>query len=698
MSNLNYYCLSDEFLLQKDKRKKMMGLSCASPDCSSSSPRNSEKQSVIVASPSRFSCYSEPFVSIEKRLLTHKDSHCNVMPKSSEDLRKEIASLEFEILRTEQYLLSLYRTAFDEQVTSSYSPHTETSLVSNQFCPISEHSDLAGVLSYHYQASPVSERSTSCPKSFQASLKAFSAREKTRYVSGNHTTLGDLLGSSNIVDDDMVNPSRLSEEILRCISSVYVTLSTKARTSSSPSPSSYVSWNPCLGEIKEADVPRGVVIESLKLHLDDSSFNHAALMLQNFRSLVQKLEKVDPSRLKREEKLAFWINIHNALTMHAYLAYGTNNRARNNSVLKAAYDVGGYRVNPHIIQSSILGLRPHFTPPLLQTLFSPSRKSKTCTVKHIYALDYPEALAHFALSSGASTDPHVRVYKADCVFRDLRRAKEEFIRDNVRIQNETKIVLPKIVHYYAKDMSLDASALMETTVRCLPDSMKRVAQKLLKKKSKCIEFSPENLSFLAMMVKGFWFGIGVGILSAIVVFVIGLRGGAMQSSTIFLSSVRSVLTPATERGSMATSSSGPKWAQKTITLPPQRRGCHLITPKILKEIGQDLSGFNCGLAHVFLQHTSASLTINENYDPDVQADTETFLNRIVPEGSSAPWRHTMEGPDDMPAHIKSSMFGCQLTIPITKGKLNMGTWQGIWLCEHRDDPTARRVVVTLNGI
>ncbi|XP_006303575.2 uncharacterized protein LOC17897774 [Capsella rubella] len=214
---------------------------------------------------------------------------------------------------------------------------------------------------------------------------------------------------------------------------------------------------------------------------------------------------------------------------------------------------------------------------------------------------------------------------------------------------------------------------------------------------------------MMMKVKGLiWFGVVGGIVSAIVVVIIGLRGGtskAMQSSTIFFSGVaplrvRSVLTPAnpaTDRASMA-SSSGPKWAQKTITLPPQRRGCHLITPKIMKEIGQDLSGFNCGLAHVFLQHTSASLTINENYDPDVQADTETFLNRIVPEGNSAPWRHTMEGPDDMPAHIKSSMFGCQLTIPITKGKLNMGTWQGIWLCEHRDHPTARSVVVTLNGI
>ncbi|XP_010459800.1 PREDICTED: uncharacterized protein LOC104740801 isoform X3 [Camelina sativa] len=504
----------------KQTRKKMMGLCSPSPssspsshDCSSSSPRNSEKkQKVIVASsPSRFSTYTKQSVSIEKRLLSYQDSNCNVMPKSSEDLRKEIASLEFEILRTEQYLLSLYRTAFDEQVSSS-SPHTETSLVSNQFYPKSEQSDVTSVFSYQYQASPASERSSSCPpRSFQASLKALSAREKTRYVSGNHTTLGDLLGSSHIVDN-VVNPSRLSEDILRCICSVYCTLSCKARTSSclqafASSPSSvsskttFDSWNLRQEERREANVPRSVVIESLELHLDDGSFNHAALMLQNFRSLIQKLEKVDPSRMKREEKLAFWINIHNALTMHAYLAYGTHNRAKNTSVLKAAYDVGGYRVNPYIIQSSILGIRPHFSPPLLQTLFSPSRKSKTCNVKQIYALEYPESLAHFAISSGASTDPPVRVYTADCVFRDLRKAKEEFIRNNVRIHNETKILFPKIVHYYAKDMSLDASSLMETTVKCLPDSTKRIAQKLLNKKSKNIEYSPENSSFRYVIIE-----------------------------------------------------------------------------------------------------------------------------------------------------------------------------------------------------
>ncbi|KAL0712351.1 hypothetical protein Bca4012_019329 [Brassica carinata] len=144
-------------------------------------------------------------------------------------------------------------TSFDEQVTSFF-PHTKTSLASQ--------SVLTGVLSYHYQASPVSECSSSCPWNFQASLKAFSTKENTRYVYGHHTTLGDLLGSSHIVDD-MENPSRFSEEILKCISSMYVTLSGRARTSSclQAPPSSktrFDSWNPCLGDSKEANAPRGV--------------------------------------------------------------------------------------------------------------------------------------------------------------------------------------------------------------------------------------------------------------------------------------------------------------------------------------------------------------------------------------------------------------------------------------------------------
>ncbi|KAL8144355.1 hypothetical protein V2J09_017387 [Rumex salicifolius] len=156
--------------------------------------------------------------------------------------------------------------------------------------------------------------------------------------------------------------------------------------------------------------------------------------------------------------------------------------------------------------------------------------------------------------------------------------------------------------------------------------------------------------------------------------------------------------PSTTSTGSSMAANAPKWAQKTVSLPPHPRGCHLVTSKILKEIGTELSDFKCGLAHLFIQHTSASLTINENCDPDVRDDLETFLNKIVPEGHSAPWKHTDEGKDDMPAHVKSSMLGCSLTIPITNGKLNMGTWQGIWLCEHRDYPTSRRIVVTLNAL
>eukprot|EP00249_Psilotum_nudum_P010202 c22400_g1_i1 orf=166-729(+) len=151
--------------------------------------------------------------------------------------------------------------------------------------------------------------------------------------------------------------------------------------------------------------------------------------------------------------------------------------------------------------------------------------------------------------------------------------------------------------------------------------------------------------------------------------------------------------PATIHNRMAA-----KWAQRTIVLPPHRRGCHLVTSKILHDIESDLSTFKVGIAHFFLQHTSASLTINENYDSDVLKDTETFLNKVVPEGNSAPWKHTLEGPDDMPAHIKSSMFGCSLTLPITNGHLNLGTWQGIWMCEHRDHGGSRKIVVTMTGI
>ncbi|MEN0109657.1 MAG: secondary thiamine-phosphate synthase enzyme YjbQ [Planctomycetota bacterium] len=134
--------------------------------------------------------------------------------------------------------------------------------------------------------------------------------------------------------------------------------------------------------------------------------------------------------------------------------------------------------------------------------------------------------------------------------------------------------------------------------------------------------------------------------------------------------------------------------QTTLTLPAARRGFHLITRPVEEAI-PELRGVRVGLLHVFCQHTSASLTLNENADPDVRVDLESAFNAIAPE--SFPYTHTCEGPDDMPAHVKASLLGASVSIPVTDGRLSLGTWQGITLCEHRDHATRRRLVLTLWG-
>jgi secondary thiamine-phosphate synthase enzyme len=136
--------------------------------------------------------------------------------------------------------------------------------------------------------------------------------------------------------------------------------------------------------------------------------------------------------------------------------------------------------------------------------------------------------------------------------------------------------------------------------------------------------------------------------------------------------------------------------QKEIVLKPKPRGFHLITSEIFSQI-PELKNINAGIAHVFIKHTSASLTVNENADPSVRADMETYFNKAVPESDAKYYEHTLEGTDDMTSHIKASVLGSSVTVPISNGKLNLGTWQGIYLCEHRNYGGARRIAVTLVG-
>jgi secondary thiamine-phosphate synthase enzyme len=137
------------------------------------------------------------------------------------------------------------------------------------------------------------------------------------------------------------------------------------------------------------------------------------------------------------------------------------------------------------------------------------------------------------------------------------------------------------------------------------------------------------------------------------------------------------------------------WAQHEIQLPPFPRGFHLVTREVEDGV-PELRDVRVGIAHVFIRHTSASLTLNENASPDVRRDFAAWFDRAVPDGADY-FRHTLEGPDDMPAHIKASLLGPSLTIPVSDGRLALGTWQGIYLCEHRDDGGPRRLTLTLSG-
>ena len=137
------------------------------------------------------------------------------------------------------------------------------------------------------------------------------------------------------------------------------------------------------------------------------------------------------------------------------------------------------------------------------------------------------------------------------------------------------------------------------------------------------------------------------------------------------------------------------WQQHTFRLAPRNRGFHLVTREVVEAL-PDISRYRIGLLHLFIRHTSASLAINENADPDVRGDLERHFNVMVPENAPH-YAHTLEGPDDMPAHIKSVLIGPSLNIPMTNGRLALGTWQGIYLCEHRDRGGGREIIATMNG-
>ncbi|KAK9067120.1 hypothetical protein SSX86_014445 [Deinandra increscens subsp. villosa] len=510
-----------------------------------------------------------------EQALGYKSSSCEVtnqasIPKTATELIKDIAVLEYEVSHLEQYLLSLYRKAFDPQIPfqsplrnnePQKSPlmtppgkHLQTSRSVISFKPDNgsigedeEEEDVVLDSSVHRCHSSLSQHSLLSAETpletlgkalrtcHSQPLSVTEYSQNSQNNSSNVISLAEHLGT-RICDHVPETPNKLSEDIIKCMSAIYCKLADpplinhgiSSPTSSlssisafSPKDQSDLLWSPGFRRdsssfdvrldnpfhvqgLKEFSGPYSTMVEIQCIYRDGKQLGDTEHMLQDFRSLVSRLEEVDPRKLEHEEKLAFWINVHNALVMHAVLAYGIpqNNIKRVFLLLKAAYNVGGHVVSADVIQNSILGCKMSRSGQWLRLLLSSRTKFKTGDARQGYAIDHPEPLLHFALSSGCHSDPAVRVYTPKRVIQELEAAKEEFVRATFGVAKDHRILLPKVVETFAKDSGLCAGGVMEMVQQCLPEPIRKKIKKHQPFKSrKMIEWVPHNFGFRYLICK-----------------------------------------------------------------------------------------------------------------------------------------------------------------------------------------------------
>ncbi|XP_021273633.1 uncharacterized protein LOC110408847 isoform X3 [Herrania umbratica] len=496
--------------------------------------------------------------------------------KPATELIKEIAVLELEVVYLEQYLLSLYRKAFDQQIASISPSKRDERLKSpvdtprGRFPEVSRPDGLSkvensavksaygdklwkepsgigaeklldsGVHRCHSslsQRSAFSSRTSPPDETLDKAVRACHSQplSMVEYAqnASNIISLAEHLGT-RISDHVPETPNKLSEDMIKCMSAIYCKLADPpliqngfSSPNSSMSSASAFSpqdqhdvWSPGFRNnssfdvrldnpfhvegLKEFSGPYSTMVEVPWIFRDSQKLGDVEHLLQNFRSLICRLEEVDPRKLKHEEKLAFWINIHNALVMHAFLAYGVpqNNMKRFLLLLRAAYNIGGHTISADTIQGSILGCRMSRPGQWLRLLLSSRAKFKTGDERQAYAIGHPEPLLHFALCSGNHSDPAVRAYTPKRVFQELETAKEEYIRATFGIRKDQKILLPKIVESFTKDSSLCLAGVIEMVQQSLPESLRRSIRKCqLGKSRKSIEWIPHNFTFRYLISK-----------------------------------------------------------------------------------------------------------------------------------------------------------------------------------------------------
>ncbi|KAL4581847.1 hypothetical protein LXL04_006379 [Taraxacum kok-saghyz] len=483
------------------------------------------------------------------------------IPKPATELIKDIAVLEYEVSHLEQYLLSLYRKAFDQQISCPYGEALKSPLITprgkyvetcrndislklqetyNNGGVEEEEEDIVLDSSVNRCHSSLSHHSIENPiNTLGKELRAchsqpLSMMEYAQNNSSNLISLAEHLGT-RICDHVPETPNKLSEDIIKCMSAIYCKLADPPLVNHGfSSPTSSLSsmgafspkdhsdmWSPGFKRVsssfdvrldnpfhvqglKEFSGPYSTMVEIQCIYRDGQKLGDIEDMLQNFRLLVSRLEEVDPRKLNHEEKLAFWINVHNALVMHAVLAYGIpqNNIKKVFLLLKAAYNVGGHVVSADVIQNSILRCKMIRSGQWLRLLLSSRTKFKSGDARQDYAIDHPEPLLHFALSSGCHSDPAVRIYTPKRVIQELEIAKEEFIRATFGVGKDHRILLPKMVENFAKDSGLCASGVTEMIQQCLPESLrKNIKKHQVMKSKKMIEWVPHNFGFRYLICK-----------------------------------------------------------------------------------------------------------------------------------------------------------------------------------------------------
>lgn len=514
------------------------------------------------------------------RNSSHDDTNeiSTLIPKPATDLIKEIAVLELEVVYLEQHLLSLYRKAFNDQMSSLSPkrveilksplstprkrlsefprpgtpskeencatesgfdiPRKETKGFGREEKPIDSgvhrcHSSLSHRSTFPTRTSPTED---SLGKAVRACHSQPLSMMEYAQNAPNIISLAEHLGT-RISDHVPETPNKLSEDMIKCMSAIYCKLADPPSIHNGlSSPNSYMSsasafsqhdqfesWSPGFKNsssfdvrldnpfhvegLKEFSGPYSTMVEIPWIYRDSQKVGDVEPLLQNFRSLVSRLEEVNPRKLKHEEKLAFWINVHNALVMHAFLAYGIpqNNVRRIYLLLKAAYNVGGHTISADTIQSSILGCRMSRPGQWLRLLLPSKTKFKTGDERQEYAIGRPEPLLHFALCAGSHSDPAVRVYTPKRVLLELETSKEEYIRATFGVRKDQKILLPKIVESFAKDSGLCQAAIIEMVQKSLPESLRRAVKKCQQtqhgKSRKCIEWTPYSFVFRYLISK-----------------------------------------------------------------------------------------------------------------------------------------------------------------------------------------------------